>query len=99
MEKRALSQNEFISSDFDGREYQYVEDEGTFTATLVCKRWCKKCNMLAYFDFDDGRKVAASAWNTTNYLGLGEIPSGSKVKLTFKNSKKGVSYLREVERI
>ncbi len=38
-EKRALSWREFVESGFDGREYQFPDFEGTFAATIACKRW------------------------------------------------------------
>ena len=45
-EKRALSWREFVESGFDGREYQFPDFEGTFAATIACKRWNKSKNLL-----------------------------------------------------
>ena len=73
-EKRALSWREFVESGFDGREYQFPDFEGTFVATIACKRWDRNKNLLAYLDFDDGRKIMTSAWSEKNYLGLADIP-------------------------
>lgn len=73
-EKRALSWREFVKSGFDGREYQFPDFEGTFAATTACKRWDRNKNLLAYLDFDDGRKIMTSAWSEKNYLGLADIP-------------------------
>lgn len=56
-EKRALSWREFVESGFDGREYQFPDFEGTFAATIACKRWDRNKNLLVYLDFDDGRKI------------------------------------------
>jgi hypothetical protein len=50
MEKRALSWQEFLDSGFDGRDYQFPDFEGTFEATMACKRWDKNSNLLAYLD-------------------------------------------------
>ena len=36
-------------------------------ATIACKRWDKNRNLLAYLDFDDGRKIMTSAWSEKNY--------------------------------
>ena len=47
-EKRALSWREFVESGFDGREYQFPDFEGTFAATIACKRWDRNKNLLAY---------------------------------------------------
>ena len=52
-EKRALSWQEFVDSGFDGRDYEFPDFEGTYEATIACKRWDKNRNLLAYLDFDD----------------------------------------------
>ncbi len=51
-EKRALSWREFVESGFDGREYQFPDFEGTFAATIACKRWDRNKNLLAYLVTD-----------------------------------------------
>ena len=96
-EKRALSWREFVESGFDGREYQFPDFEVTFAATIACKRWDRNKNLLAYLDFDDGRKIMTSAWSEKNYLGLADIPLNTRVSVSFQFSEKGVSYLRSVE--
>lgn len=96
-EERALSWREFVESGFDGREYQFPDFEGTFAATIACKRWDRNKNLLAYLDFDDGRKIMTSAWSEKNYLGLADIPLNTRVSVSFQFSAKGVSYLRSVE--
>ncbi len=95
-DKRAMTWNEFVRSGFDGKEYKYPDFEGDVLATLDCKRWGSGNNIIAYFTLYDGRKILTSAWNERNYLGLAEIPAGSKVKLTFRKSAKGATYLRGV---
>lgn len=79
-------------------EYLTNEREGVFKARLDCKRWGKNRNVLAYFTFEDGSKVMASAWQNTSYLGIPEIEEGAMLILTFERTKKGISYLRKVER-
>ena len=71
--------------------------EGTFAATIACKRWDRNKNLLAYLDFDDGRKIMTSAWSEKNYLGLADIPLNTCVSVSFQFSAKGISYLRSVE--
>ena len=92
-----LPWREFVESGFDGREYQFPDFEGTFAATIACKRWDRNKNLLAYLDFDDGRKIMTSAWSEKNYLGLADIPLNTRVSVSFQFSAKGVSYLRSVE--
>ena len=96
-EKRALSWREFVESGFDGREYQFPDFEGTFAATIACKRWDRNKNLLAYLDFDDGRKIMTSPTSEKNYLGLADIPLNTCVSVSFQFSAKGISYLRSVE--
>mgnify|MGYP003216405641 CR=1 FL=1 len=96
--KRALSWNQFVESGFDDSDYDFPDFEGTFTATIACKRWHKHSNLLAYLDLDDGRKVLSSAWSENNYYGLADIPIGSKIKVKFVRSKSGKCYIRSVEK-
>ena len=79
-------------------EYLTNERDGIFKARLDYKRLGKKRNVLAYFTFEDGSKVMASAWQNTGYLGIPEIEEGTILTLTFERAKNGISYLRKVER-
>ena len=89
---------ELETFDFDGKEYEFNEQEGTFTGTLVCKKWGKKSNIIAYVDFDDGRKIMTTAFTEPgNYLGIPKIPMGSRVKLTFAPNKRHNVRLKSVE--
>ena len=98
-EKKALTWQEFVDSGFDGRDYQFPDFEGTYEATIACKRWNKSRNLLVYLDFDDGRKVLTAAWNTTDFFGLADMPVGTKVSVTFKTAKSGNSFLKAAEQI
>ena len=62
-DKRAMTWQEFVDSDFDGRAYEFPDFEGTCFATIACKRWNKSRNLLVYLDLDDGRKLLTAAWN------------------------------------
>ena len=79
-------------------DYKTNERDGVFNARLDYKRWGKKRNVLAYFTFEDGSKVMASAWQNTGYLGIPEIEQGAMLTLTFERAKNGIAYLRKVER-
>ena len=39
-----------MESGFDGRDYKFPDFEGTYDATIVCKRWNKSRNLLVYRD-------------------------------------------------
>ena len=53
----ALSRNQFARSDFSREGYTLNEVEGTFTGTLMCSVWGRKCNIICYVELDDGRKI------------------------------------------
>ena len=61
-------------------DYKTNEKDGIFTARLDYKRWGKNCNVLAYFTFEDGSKIMASAWKNTGYLGIPETNFVAVVK-------------------
>jgi hypothetical protein len=97
-EKRALSWREFVESGFDGREYQFPDFEGTFAATIACKRWNKSKNLLVYLDLDDGRKIITATWNKDNFFGLADMPAGTRVSVRFKTAvSTGKTYLNYAE--
>ena len=97
-EKKALSNRQFVQSEFSIKPYELMDEEGTFFAMLDFKRWGKKLNLLSYFTLDDGRKIFASSWQREGYLGLPDIRLGSRVELTFKRPKKtGIAYLKSAK--
>lgn len=95
---RSYSKKRMYDSGIYPCDYKTNEREGVFLARLDYKRWGNNHNILAYFTFEDGRKVFASAWNNTGYLGIPEIETGEMLMLTFKKAKSGTSYLKKVER-
>ena len=88
-----MSSQQFVESGFDGRDYVFPDFEGSYDATIACKRWNKSKNLLIYLDFDDGRKIITAAWNTTNFYGLADMPVGTRVTVNFKKAKTGKSFL------
>lgn len=85
----AYSQLQYLESGFDGSVYEYNDEPGVFTGILACKKYGRRVNIIAYIDFDDGRKVVCSAYSSKNYLGLKDIEMGSKVEVTFAPNKNG----------
>ena len=96
-EKRALSWQEFLASGYHDLDYRYPDFEGTYAATVACKRWRKRNCLFAYLDLADGRKILAAAWSDKGYLGLAEMPIGSHITVTFSRASTGKIYLRSVE--
>ena len=94
-EKRALSRHQFAESGFDTSGYAFNKIPGLHTASIDCKRWGKH-KLVTYFTLDDGRKVVAPIWPNSNYLGLAELPIGSKVELDFQYTRTGKLNLKGV---
>ena len=94
-EKRALSRHQFAESGFDTSGYAFNEIPGLHTGIIDCKRWGKH-KLVTYFTFYDGRKVVAPTWPNSNYLGLAELPIGSKVELDFQHARTGKLNLKGV---
>lgn len=95
---RAYSLKQMYDLGIHVDDYKTNERDGVFNARLDYKRWGKNRNVLAYFTFEDGSKIMASAWQNTGYLDIPEIEEGAMLKLTFEKAKNGISYLRKVER-
>lgn len=94
-EQRAYSRRQFAESGFDTTGYAFNEEQGLHTGTIDCKRWGKQ-KLVTYFTLDDGRKVVAPTWPKNNYLGLAELPIGSRVELDFQPTRTGKLNLKGV---
>ena len=95
--KRAYSQGQFQSLELDTSAYSYNDDEGIFIATLDIKIWGNKLNLLAFFTFEDGRKIISSAPHFQKHYGLPDIPIDTKLELTYAPNSKGKVYLMAVK--
>ena len=95
--KRAMNWQQFVESGFDGDDYVFPETEGTYIATIACKRWSKKYQLLVYLDLEDGRKIITAIWNYDNFKGVADMPVGTKIEVTFKASKSGYCYLNSAK--
>ena len=100
MEKiRALSKVQLAQSEFDIRSYHFITETGTFIAYLDLKIWGKRC-LECFFTFADGRKIVACTFPEADYLGLADIPIGTKLRLTFEETVRSKHiYLRNAEAV
>lgn len=95
----ALSRNQFARSDFSREGYTLNEVEGTFTGTLMCSVWGRKCNIICYVELDDGRKIICTAFQQQdNYLGLEDYSIGERLEVTYQKNKRGNNKLIAVKR-
>ena len=96
-EKRALSIGQFAESGIDTSDYRFIETEGTFRAVLDLKVWGQKM-VKNFLTLEDGRKIIACTFSREHYLGMADIPIGTRLELTFRKAKKsGVIYIRGVK--
>ena len=58
------SQNQADDIGFPYFDYEFPNGGGTFTGTLVFKKWSKKAStsLICYFDTDDGEKLKMCVW-------------------------------------
>ena len=87
---------ESIYSTNDFGEYEFNSEEGVFECLYVGRWMNKDNNLVCCFDFDDGRKIRAMAWENTEYYNLDKIVLGVRLRLEFKKSSSGKNYLRKV---
>lgn len=94
--KNALSRRQFQKSGFDDSAYEFNYKPGEFTGTIDCKRWGKGKKLVTYMTFEDGRKIAVLTWPRSNYEGLAGMLEGSKVRITYMESRNGILCVRRV---
>ena len=93
---KAYSKSQLRQTSIRFSDYSFMKEEGTFRAVIDYKGWGNG-NLTAYFTFDDGRRIFASAFQDHKYLGLTDIPMDAAVELTFRKAKtKDNIYLRRV---
>ncbi len=81
-------------------DYSFMDEEGTYTGTIVYKLYGKRSNILAYINLDNGHKIIAVAYQKPyDYLGLKEIEVDSRVEAAFERTKRGLVRLKEINTI
>lgn len=96
MDFHGYSKQQFAHSDFDASGYEFAKAEGVFSARVDCKHWGKN-KLLCYFTLENGEKLLSAVFQQDGYLGLNDIPMGTRVKLTYRKSNTGNCYLKEVQ--
>ena len=79
-------------------DYVLNLEPGDYLAVLDLKAETSRC-LRAFFTFDDGRKILAAVHWWQKYLGLYDIPNGSRVKLSYRANSRGEVYLTAVEMV
>ncbi len=89
-----LPRRKHCASGFDASEYVINFQSGEFTGIIDHKRWDKGKKLITYMTFEDGRKIAAVTWPRSNHEGLTDMEVGSKVQVTYMESRNGMLVIR-----
>lgn len=105
-EKRAYQYKDLEAAGIDTALYAPMKAAGPFTATLDAKAWGRGMNMVLFLTLEGGEKVITNVWQTTlcrntglPYMGMDEIPMGTKVEVAFSPNTKGKICLADIRRI
>ncbi len=97
IEDKIYSRAELRQMDLDTSEYCFLNEEGTFYATLFLKAEAREGMLRAFFDFEDGRKIITPIFWWQKRQGMWELPIGTHLRLHYAFSAKGGTYLTNAE--
>jgi len=96
---RGYNKKQVMEMEFPTTEYSFPESIGSFTGTLVMKKWTDKPALLCYFDTTDGEKLKLQVyWHSDNDrsyrpknsdVDISEIQIGTALRVGYEKSKKG----------
>ncbi len=92
--EQTLPRRKHRTSGFDASEYVLNFQSGEFTGIIDHKRWDKGKKLITYMTFEDGKKIAAVTWPRSNHEGLTDMEVGSKVRVTYMESRNGMLVIR-----
>ena len=98
MENKVYTQNELKARNIITMDYELNLEPGEYLAVLDLKAQARNC-LRVFFTFDDGRKITAAVQWWQKYLGLYEIPVGTRLRLIYKKNTRDEVYLDAVEQI
>ena len=98
MKDIVYSQKDLKSLKIFTNDYEFnMSQIGVFEAVLDLKAETPKKDLRVFFSFADGRKIIATVHWWQKYLNCYEIPTGTKVNLTYERNSKGGIYLTKVD--
>ena len=77
-------------------EYRFMDRAGEYTATLEMRAEASSGMLRLFFRLESGEKIITPVFWWQGYLGFYDIENGTKLKLTYKETKKGI-YLYAAE--
>ena len=98
MENKVYTQNELKARNIITMDYELNLEPGDYLAVLDLKAQARNC-LRVFFTFDDGRKIMATVQWWQKYLGLYDLPVGTRLRLIYKKNTRDEVYLDAVEQI
>ena len=98
MENKVYTQNELKARNIITMDYELNLEPGEYLAVLDLKAQARNC-LRVFFTFDDGRKIMATVQWWQKYLGLYDLPVGTRLRLIYKKNTRDEVYLDAVEQI
>ena len=98
MENKVYTQSELKARNIITMDYELNLEPGEYSAVLDLKAQARNC-LRVFFTFDDGRKIMATVQWWQKYLGLYDLPVGTRLRLIYKKNTRDEVYLDAVEQI
>ena len=98
MENKVYTQSELKARNIITMDYELNLEPGDYLAVLDLKAQARNC-LRVFFTFDDGRKIMATVQWWQKYLGLYDLPVGTRLCLIYKKNTRDEVYLDAVEQI
>lgn len=105
--RRGYSKGQVRDMGFPMSDYDFPQGEGSFTGTLVMKRWNKQNGLICYFNTTDGYKYKLCVWFShdakrayrpaKSEVDISYVEIGSVVKVTYGLTRNGKSKWLEAE--
>ena len=105
--RRGYSERQVSGMGFPAKDYAFPTGEGSFTGTLVMKKWNGKNALICYFDADDGAKYKLCVWfsydvnrtyrPTNSTVDISYVDIGSTIKVAYGQTKNGKSKWLDAE--
>ena len=105
--RRGYSKGQVRDMGFPMSDYDFPHGEGSFTGTLVMKRWNKQNGLICYYDTNDGYKYKLCVWFShdekrayrpaKSEVDISYVEIGSVVKATYGLTRNGKSKWLEAE--
>ena len=98
IENKLYTTSEMMEKGIYTGDYRKMDVPCQVNGTLVLKACGDRRTMRMFFVLDDGRKIFTPVFWWQQYLGLPDMPIGTKLRLTYIQNPKGI-HLDKAEQI